>query len=59
MLSQIATDQAIPQQHSAESASAGDSGIAAVWLIYLVALGIALSSPLMSAAIEFAALITG
>ena len=58
MLSQIATDQAIPQQHSAESASAGDSGIAAVWLIfYLVALGIALSSPVMSAAIEFAALI--
>ncbi len=57
MLSQIATDQAIPQQHSAESASAADSGIAAVWLIYLVALGIALSSPLMSAAIEFAALI--
>lgn len=42
MLSQIATDQAIPQQHSAESASAADSGIAAVWLIfYLVALGIA------------------
>jgi hypothetical protein len=33
MLSQIATDQAIPQQHSAESASAADSGIAAVWLI--------------------------
>jgi hypothetical protein len=59
MLSQIATDQAIPQQHSAESARAADSGIAAVWLIYLVALGIALSSPLMSAAIEFAALITG
>ena len=57
MLSQIATDQAIPQQHSAESASAADSGIAAVWLIYLVALGIALSSPVMSAAIEFAALI--
>jgi hypothetical protein len=41
MLSQIATDQAIPQQHSAESARAADSGIAAVWLIYLVALGIA------------------
>ena len=60
MLSQIATDQAIPQQHSAQSASAADSGIAAVWLIfYLVALRIALSSPLMSAAIEFAALITG
>lgn len=60
MLSQIATDQAIPQQHSAESARAADSGIAAVWLIfYLVALGIALSSPSMSAAIEFAALITG
>jgi len=58
MLSQIATDQAIPQRHSAEIASAADSGIAAVWLIfYLVALGIALSSPLISAAIEFAALI--
>ena len=58
MLSQTATDQAIPQRHSAESASAADSGIAAVWLIfYLVALGIALSSPLISAAIEFAALI--
>ncbi len=58
MLPQIATDQAIPQRHSAESAGAADSGIAAVWLIfYLVALGIALSSPLMAAAIEFAALI--
>ncbi len=54
MLSQIATDQAIPQQHSAESASAADSGIAAVWLIFYL---VTLSSPLMSAAIEFAALI--
>jgi hypothetical protein len=59
MLSQIAADQDIPQ-HSAENATAADSGIAAVWLIfYLVALGIAISSPLMSAAIEFAALIAG
>ena len=58
MLSQIATDQAIPQQHSAESASAADSENRRCWLIfYLVALRIALSSPLMSAAIEFAALI--
>jgi hypothetical protein len=58
MLSQTATDQAIPQRYSAQSASTADSGIAAVWLIfYLVALGIALSSPLISAAIEFTALI--
>jgi len=58
MLSQIATDQNIPQQHSAESAAGADSGIAALWLIfYLLALGIAISSPLISAAIEFSALI--
>jgi len=59
MLSRIVTDQDIPQ-HSAETGTAADSGIAAVWLIfYLVALAIAISSPLMSAAIEFAALIAG
>ena len=58
MLSQIATDQNISLRHSAENAIAANSGIAAVWLIfYLVALGIAISSPVMSAAIEFAALI--
>jgi hypothetical protein len=59
MLSRIATDQDIPR-HSAESGTVADSGIAAVWLIfYLVALAIAISSPLMSAAIEFSALIAG
>jgi hypothetical protein len=58
MPSQIATDQNISRRYSAENAIAANSGIAAVWLIfYLVALGIAISSPVMSAAIEFAALI--
>ena len=58
MLSQITTDQNISRRHSAENAIAANSGIAAVWLIfYLVALGIAISSSVMSAAIEYAALI--
>ena len=59
MLSQIATDQNISRRCSAENAQSPlNSGIAAVWLIfYVVALGIAISSPLISAAVEFAALI--
>ena len=56
MLSQIATDQNISPRRSAKSLQT--PGIAAVWLIfYLVALHIAISSPVVSAAIEFAALI--
>ncbi|HVQ78455.1 MAG TPA: hypothetical protein VMS82_00640 [Pseudolabrys sp.] len=59
MLTQISTHQNLSQQRSAENASAADSGIAMLWLVfYLMALGLAVSSPLISSAIEFAALIT-
>ena len=46
---------ASPRQR-AESSHA-ESGIATLWLVfYVVALGVAISSPLISRAIEFAAL---
>jgi hypothetical protein len=39
-----------------ENSNHAESGIATVWLVfYVLALGIALSSPLISSAIEFAA----
>jgi hypothetical protein len=58
MLTQISTDQNLSQQPSAENAIAADSGIAMLWLVfYLMALGLAVSSPLILSAIEFAALI--
>ena len=58
MLTQISTHQNLSQQPSAENAISADSGIAMLWLVfYLMALGLAVSSPLILSAIEFAALI--
>ncbi|MGB8555683.1 MAG: hypothetical protein WCD73_20385 [Pseudolabrys sp.] len=55
MLTQISTHQNLSQQPSAENAIAADSGIAMLWLVfYLMALGLAVSSPLILSAIEFA-----
>jgi hypothetical protein len=43
-------------RRDAEGSNA-DSGIATLWLVfYVIALGVAISSPLISRAIEFAAL---
>lgn len=57
MLTQITTGQKLSPRRSTEPAVTAEPGIATVWLIfYVVALGIAISSPLISAAIEFAAL---
>ena len=51
MLTQISTHQNLSQQRSAENAIAADSGIAMLWLVfYLMALGLAVSSPLISSA---------
>ncbi len=57
MLTQIATGQKLSRRCGAETAVTAEFGIATVWLVfYVVALGIAISSPLISAAVEFAAL---
>ncbi|MGA7081762.1 MAG: hypothetical protein WB005_01125 [Pseudolabrys sp.] len=57
MPTNIGTAQRSSHRQRAEDSNRAESGIATLWLVfYAVALGVAISSPLISRTIEFTAL---
>jgi hypothetical protein len=57
MPTQIGTSQSYSRRQGTESSNRADYGIASIWLVfYVLALGVAISSPLISRVIEIAAL---